>query len=820
MNIDLSPAALCLVGSLVSAPLVYAVAARIARPRAPNSGELVWLAALGFVALPALLAPSLAALGISLRPPPIIEISSAAPAAAPLAETPAAPAAAPAGAASPGPRMSVETLISAAALLYVYGVLLAVGLKSVRALLFAAHVGSARAIDHPRLARATEDWKRRLGLRRDIELRTSDAVSSVCVYGFRRPVVLVPSDLGARISFDDLALMIAHELAHVRRGDGALFAVCEAARVLFWFNPFVKRMADRAELAAEQNADALVLAAGADRRRYAACFVEGLKFAAERTHAARLAVPAFTPFDRKGRRDRLDAILSGGARVARRSRAAIGSAAILAGVLAFAQAALAVAPEPIVKERDPLAAHGAARLVEDENAIVRAPADGVVIEATDVYKGKPSWGKVVVIGHGAGKTSRFAKLDSYSVKKGERVRAGEPIGRGAGGADVMILLADVKAKDAPQPKPPKAPAPFVPAEPASPTTPVAPVEPLPPSPPAGEIDSLDTALSGRRAEGESLLRIEVNADVSIKSADGWFECGEDGAECEFVVPENSTHLLIARGEDAGRLIWDGCAPSANARSCEIVVGDEPASVAVRDSRDAGADDVKDRHARFHGDGDFFFKNDDGSFAFAFGAPMSDEDKERFRQSMADVRETLRRARANHAHAMSEMGAAFKSFRFDSKEIEEIRKKASEQAKAFVEDWSSSWDDGAGCDEACRDEAIEDAMRERERALEDAAREREEAAHERERALEEAAREREEAAREREEALRVTEIERANALAEAMAEAETARAEAAAERAEIEAEIAERAEALAEAERDLAEERAELERLRQELASRR
>ncbi len=89
----------------------------------------------------------------------------------------------------------------------------------------------------------------------------------------------------------DAILMGAHEMAHIKRGDTRLFALCTAARAVFWFNPFMQRIAACANLAAEQAADALVIASGAERRQYAQCFVQGLRFAAGASNLGRDLVP-------------------------------------------------------------------------------------------------------------------------------------------------------------------------------------------------------------------------------------------------------------------------------------------------------------------------------------------------------------------------------------------------------------------------------------------------------------------------------------------------------------------------------------------------
>lgn len=454
---NFEPVVYCLFASLAWAPVVCLAATRLDHDRKPSTSELIWLGALGAAVLPTLLAPALAAAGVSLRSAPVetplaISPSELMIAAAAIAAYPQAAAA---------PFISLDVIVKVIGLLYIYGVILAFVVWAARAAGFALHVSRARPTRYPQLHRTLDAWRDRLGVAAPVHIRKSEAVSSVCVYGLWRPVILIPAELDARISFNDLVLMGAHELAHIKRCDCLLFAVCSFSRILFWFNPFVRRLASHAELAAERSADRLVLEAGADRRAYAACFVEGLKFAAERARETRVAIPSFTPFDRRSRRERLDAILSGKAADKERpSRLFLAAAIATAAVLAFAQAAFAVDPErrdaddPVLTgtplegevtlgygEAIPEAistarpAHEGVDIKAEKGAPVKALADGVVVEATDVYQGKPSWGKVVVIRHRDGVITRYAHLDSYSVKRGDRVKAGEEFAAvGASGA--------------------------------------------------------------------------------------------------------------------------------------------------------------------------------------------------------------------------------------------------------------------------------------------------------------------------------------------------------------------------------------------------
>jgi murein DD-endopeptidase MepM/ murein hydrolase activator NlpD len=248
--------------------------------------------------------------------------------------------------------------------------------------------------------------------------------------------------------------MGAHEMAHIKRGDVALFALCSVAKAVFWFNPFMHQICARATLAAEQGADALVLARGVDRRQYAHCFVQGLRLAANSRYGsfAGELIPSFTPFDKRSRRQRLDAILSGVAdrpALTLTTKIGLGAGAAIAAALAVAQAAFAVAPGSIEEalpvipvegeitlafgDKDKLlgkdrVAHEGIDISAARGEAVRASGAGKVIDATDLYRGAKAWGKVVVIDHGHGLVTRYAHLDSYKVRKGDNVAAGDVIG--------------------------------------------------------------------------------------------------------------------------------------------------------------------------------------------------------------------------------------------------------------------------------------------------------------------------------------------------------------------------------------------------------
>jgi bla regulator protein blaR1 len=99
--------------------------------------------------------------------------------------------------------------------------------------------------------------------------RSASAVEPM-VIGALRPRVVLPADFETRYTRDERALVLAHEQAHVRRGDALTNALATAWLCLSWFNPLMHWAIGWFRFDQELACDALVLAAtGTARRRYA-----------------------------------------------------------------------------------------------------------------------------------------------------------------------------------------------------------------------------------------------------------------------------------------------------------------------------------------------------------------------------------------------------------------------------------------------------------------------------------------------------------------------------------------------------------------------
>jgi tetratricopeptide (TPR) repeat protein len=91
-------------------------------------------------------------------------------------------------------------------------------------------------------------------------------------------LIVLPRALAERMPAGDLALIVAHERAHIARRDPAAFWALAWIDALLWINPFVRRQSARCRLAAELACDAAAVAdAQAARAAYAGALVAAVK---------------------------------------------------------------------------------------------------------------------------------------------------------------------------------------------------------------------------------------------------------------------------------------------------------------------------------------------------------------------------------------------------------------------------------------------------------------------------------------------------------------------------------------------------------------
>ncbi len=113
-----------------------------------------------------------------------------------------------------------------------------------------------RPVDDPQMMGLLEELRLAMGCVRPVELREVPDLTTPATAGRRRPVVMLPDDWRSWSEAERRAVL-AHELAHIVRGDYAAGLLARLAVVLNYYHPLVRWMAGRLQLQQEQAADAM-----------------------------------------------------------------------------------------------------------------------------------------------------------------------------------------------------------------------------------------------------------------------------------------------------------------------------------------------------------------------------------------------------------------------------------------------------------------------------------------------------------------------------------------------------------------------------------
>jgi len=107
------------------------------------------------------------------------------------------------------------------------------------------------------------------GLAGKIKLMISGSILEPGIFGFFRPVLLLPAGIGDRLTDAQLEAIVRHELCHVRRRDNLAAALHMLIEALFWFHPLIwwigARLVDERERACDED----VLRLGSEPQAYA-----------------------------------------------------------------------------------------------------------------------------------------------------------------------------------------------------------------------------------------------------------------------------------------------------------------------------------------------------------------------------------------------------------------------------------------------------------------------------------------------------------------------------------------------------------------------
>ncbi|WP_136658118.1 M23/M56 family metallopeptidase [Nitratireductor sp. XY-223] len=258
--------------------------------------------------------------------------------------------------------------------------------------------------------------------------------------GGRRAKIVIPDEMAHDWPKARLALVIAHEEAHLRHRDPLVAVLLSVAKALFWFNPFLRDFVERWHIASELRADSEALRGASPPKRalYARTLVEAMRIASASTPAP----VSFFLSSRSIRKDkmRIGAILKD-FRNSRRSATGLLAQCLAWSLVAVGSSvALATTPgtvdtldrfipgghvtSPFGVARKNLRIHTGVDVAAELRTPIAAPAGAVVLQATDLFRSEPRWGKAVVLQFDDGLIGWFTHLHSYWVEPGDRLEEG------------------------------------------------------------------------------------------------------------------------------------------------------------------------------------------------------------------------------------------------------------------------------------------------------------------------------------------------------------------------------------------------------------
>lgn len=171
-------------------------------------------------------------------------------------------------------------------------------------------------------------------------VRVSTGIRSPMVVGLAHPCLLVPRALVAELPEAALRDVLRHEIAHVRRGDMAWSLVQHLLTAVYWWNPFLRLIASRLDLAREMACDAFAVGRGGAGRHYANALLRSAEQALLLPNPPVLASGIFA--SRAGLRQRIEGLLEMDEHVSPRGKPAL----LLFGLMLASSVTLTLAATP------------------------------------------------------------------------------------------------------------------------------------------------------------------------------------------------------------------------------------------------------------------------------------------------------------------------------------------------------------------------------------------------------------------------------------------------------------------------------------------
>lgn len=113
------------------------------------------------------------------------------------------------------------------------------------------------------------DLSYKLGIKQWVELASSASISSPIVFGYLKPIIIVPTSMLTGLTTEQIETIFLHELAHIKRHDYVINVIQTFIESIFFFNPFVWIISGWIRAEREHCCDDVVIAFHENRLHYA-----------------------------------------------------------------------------------------------------------------------------------------------------------------------------------------------------------------------------------------------------------------------------------------------------------------------------------------------------------------------------------------------------------------------------------------------------------------------------------------------------------------------------------------------------------------------
>jgi len=116
-----------------------------------------------------------------------------------------------------------------------------------------------RLITDPFILKCFEECKKQMSIRYNVRLGKLNSIKIPMLYGWLKPVIILPASQIERYDLEQIEHIICHELAHFKRQDIIIAHISAILQILHWFNPLMWLAFYKIRLDREVACDAIAL---------------------------------------------------------------------------------------------------------------------------------------------------------------------------------------------------------------------------------------------------------------------------------------------------------------------------------------------------------------------------------------------------------------------------------------------------------------------------------------------------------------------------------------------------------------------------------